>query len=120
MSNRSILEVVTGGFLETQEDWMSASQVRAFIFEDLILVWLDRHGQANGFEKDASPHKLTDFIFEKGDQFEAKWVAETASEEVRVRKYPWDVKRAQKVRGAWELMQACFQRTLSIIDFEGV
>lgn len=105
MLNPNILKVALGGFTDIQKDWMPASQVRAFIFEDPILVWLDHHGEKNGFQKDLSPHEFTDFIFEKGNQFETKWVAEMAPEAVQVCEHPWDVKSSEKVLQTWELMK---------------
>lgn len=33
-----------GGYMEIQEDWMPATQVRASVFEDPILVQLEHHG----------------------------------------------------------------------------
>lgn len=106
MSNPSILDIITGRYTEIQEDWMPASQVRAFILEDPILVWLDHHGGNNGFEKDSSRYEFTEFIFEKGNLFESKWVTEMASEAVRVCEHPWEVKSVQKVHETWELMKA--------------
>lgn len=104
MLNSNILKVALGGFTEIQEDWMPASQLRAFIREDPILVWLDHHGERNDFQKDSSPYEFIDFIFEKGNQFEAKWVSEMAPEAIRVCEHPWDVKLKEKVLQTWELM----------------
>lgn len=84
---------------------MPATQVRAFVLEDPILVWLDHHGEIQDFEKDSSDYEFTDFIFEKGNQFESKWVTEMVPEAVRVCGFPWEVKRVEKVRETWELMK---------------
>ena len=99
-------QIATGGLSEPGEDWMSASQVRGAAVGDPILVWLNYHGAAHGFEKDTSPYEFLDFIFEKGNQFEAKWVAEMAPEAVKVCRSWEDVRNPEKVRETWELMRA--------------
>ncbi|MCH8007996.1 MAG: hypothetical protein IIC91_03960, partial [Chloroflexi bacterium] len=100
------LQIATGGFSEPAADWMSASQVRGAASGDPILVWLNYHGTAHGFEKDTSPYDFLKFIFEKGNQFEAKWVAEMAPEEVKICQSWEDVRDPEKVRETWELMRA--------------
>ena len=64
MSFQSIIDLATGGFAEIQTDWMSATQVRAFMFEDPMLVWLDHHGEQQGFRKDTSDYDFIYFIFQ--------------------------------------------------------
>ena len=53
---------------------MPASQVAPFIFDDPAIVWLEHHGDAYGFQSDASPYDLGDFIAGKAHHFELKWL----------------------------------------------
>lgn len=100
-----LLEIVTAGHRQVPEDWMPASQVRAFIFEDPVIVWLQYHGVQYGFQPDTSPYEFLDFIGEKARQFEDKWIQEMAPDAVRVCTEPRDVRFAQKVKETFELMQ---------------
>ena len=54
MNIEDIFQRATSGFSQVPEDWMPATGTRAFVFEDPILVWLDFHGEANGFGEDAT------------------------------------------------------------------
>jgi hypothetical protein len=76
MNTEDVFQRATSGFSQVPEDWMPATGTRAFVFEDPILVWLGFHGEAKGFQKDSSPYEFTEFIFEKGRQFEDKWISE--------------------------------------------
>ena len=105
-TNANILRLATGDSTNIGDDWMPASQVRAFIFEDPILVWLEHHGEDNGFEKDTNPYDFADFIFEKGNQFERKWIEEMAPEAIQVCDHPWEARHSEKVEQTWELMRA--------------
>ena len=98
-------QIAIGGLSEPGADWMSASQLRG-LPADPILTWLHYHGEAVGFEKDESPYSFQEFIFEKGNQFEAKWVAEMAPEAVRICQSGADVRNWEKVRETWDLMRA--------------
>ena len=98
-------QIAIGGLSEPGADWMSASQVRSAGSGDPILAWLDSHGVANGFQKDESPYSFLDFIFEKGNQFEAKWVAEMAPDAVRVCESWQEVRNPEKVRETLDLMR---------------
>lgn len=88
------------------EDWMPATAVRAFVFDDPVLVWLDFYGEAHGFEKDSSPYEFTDFIFEKGRQFERKWISDIAPQAVRVCEEPYEARESSKFRQTLELIQS--------------
>ena len=55
------------------DEWVSASSTRNHVLDDPLLDWLDRHGEHQGFERDADPDERTDFltfIFRKGNEFE--------------------------------------------------
>ena len=60
-----------------REDWVSATKTRNYIFEDLILDWLNIHGVTKGFKKDEEYPgydgnlDFTKFLFQKGHDFEA-------------------------------------------------
>lgn len=106
MLNPSLLDIAIGNNQKAPFDWMSATQVRPFILEDLGAVWLKYHGEKHGLLPDKeSPYEFSNFIFEKGRQFEAKWVKEIAASAIRVCKEAYEVTSADKVRGTFELMQ---------------
>jgi len=105
MPNPDLIPVATGGHDEAPNDWMPASQVRPFIFEDPALVWLQYHGHKYGFKPDESRYGFLGFIGEKGRQFERKWTAELAPEAVWVCKEPYEVRAADKLRETVHLMQ---------------
>ncbi len=65
---------------DTKEDWLewvSATDTRNFLIEDPLLDWLKLYGEDNGFQPDAdlprydSRTDFTQFIFKKGNDFEA-------------------------------------------------
>ena len=105
MNKESLFAQATSGLSRVPNDWMPATATRAFVFEDPILVWLDFHGEALGFRKDASPYEFTEFIFEKGRQFEQKWISEMTPEAVRVCSHAFEVRQVDK-----------FHQTLDLID----
>jgi len=83
---------------------MPATGTRVFVFEDPILIWLDFYGEANGFQKDSSPYEFTEFIFEKGRQFEQKWISEMAPGAVRVCSNAYEARQLEKFRQTLELI----------------
>jgi uncharacterized protein len=96
----------TSGLLQIPEDWMPATATRALVFEDPVLIWLEYHGESNGFHKDSpSPYDFMTFIFEKGRQFENKWISEFAPDAVRVCSHAYEVRQVEK-----------FQQTLELIE----
>jgi len=105
MSNKSLFEIATAGYQQVPQDWMPATQVRPFIFEDPVVVWLEYHGNRYGFQPDTSPYEFLDFIAEKSRQFEEKWIKEVAPYAVVVCRKSYEVRSAEKVREALELMQ---------------
>lgn len=72
MSDHTLFETATAGHQKVPPDWMSATQVRPFIFDDPVVVWLQYHGKQHGFEPDTSPYEFLDFIGKKGREFEDK------------------------------------------------
>ena len=98
MSNQTRLELAIAGHEHVPPDWMSATRVRPFIFEDPAVVWLEYHGEKHGFLPDTSPYEFLDFIGEKGRQFEGRWVKEMAPNAIRVCAEAYDVRLADKVR----------------------
>ena len=83
---------------------MSASQVRPIMFDDPALVWLDYHGERNGFRPDESPYDFLTFIGEKGRQFQEKYTKEVLSGAVRVCEEGYEVRSADKLRETLALM----------------
>jgi len=104
MNIQSVFEQATSGLSRVPEDWMPATAPRAFIFEDPILAWLNFYGEAHGFQKDTSPYEFTEFIFEKGRQFERKWLSEVAPEAVRVCSQAYEVRDVEKFRQTLDLI----------------
>jgi hypothetical protein len=105
MPDQTSLEIAIGGHPQVPADWMPASQVCPIIFEDPALVWLEVHGAEYGFQPDTSPNEFGDFIAEKANQFEGKWLAEMAPGAVRVCSEPQEGRDARKVEQTFELMR---------------
>lgn len=105
MNKESVFEQATSGLPRVPEDWMPATGTRALVFEDPILVWLAIHGEAQGFQKDTSPYEFSEFIFEKGRQFEQKWISEMAPEAVRVCSHAYEVCDVSKFRQTLDLIE---------------
>lgn len=102
-SANSIIEIATGNHKEVPENWMPASGTRAFFFDDPGSVWLKYHGKEHGFKADESG--FLDFIFEKGRQFQDKWVKEVAKDAIVVCKEAYEVKNIAKVQETLELIK---------------
>ncbi len=98
MSDQTQLELAIGGHEQVPTNWMPATQVRPFVFDDPVLVWLQYQGKQHGFQPDTSPYEFLDFIGEKGKQFQGKWQKEVAPEAVYVCSEPHEVRSADKVR----------------------
>jgi hypothetical protein len=102
--NESSLETAIGGHPQVPPDWMPATQVGPFLLEDPALVWLEFHGAAHGFQPDTSPYEMPQFLAEKAQQFERKWLAEMAPGAVWVCAEPREGREAHKVEQTFELM----------------
>lgn len=105
MSLKAVLERAKSGMEAVPEDWMPATGTRALVFEDPMLVWLDFHGEANGFSRDESQYDFTEFIFEKGRRFEQKWIEEIAPAAIRVCEHPGDSRSQQPLARTLELLE---------------
>ncbi len=105
MTSGDRLEVALGGFDRVPADWMPATAIRPFVFDDPAIVWLEHHGTAHSFEPERSDYDFLDFIGQKGREFETKWTAEMAADAPRVCGEPWEVRTADKVRETTELMR---------------
>lgn len=99
------LENAVSEHKQVPEDWMSATQVSPFIFDDPGLVWLQYYGEKHGFQPDSSPYEFLDFISEKARQFEHKWRLEMAPQAEAVCTSAAEVRSADKVRQTFDLMQ---------------
>jgi uncharacterized protein len=99
------LETAIAGHQQAPADWMSASQVGAFIHGDPAIVWLEYHSAEHGFQPDTSPYAFGDFVAEKGRQFEGKWMRELAPNAVRVCAHAGEGRYADRVRETVQLMQ---------------
>lgn len=105
MSDKSLFEVATAGHHQVPRNWMPATRVRPFIFEDPVVVWLEYHGNRYGFQPDTSPYEFLDFIAEKSRQFEEKWIKEMASDAVVVCYKSYEARLAGKVRETIDLIR---------------
>ncbi len=105
MPDQPVVEIALGGRRQVPSDWMPASQVGPFIFDDPAIVWLEHHGAAYGFRPDASPDDLGDFIAAKAHQFERKWQREMAPGATQVCRSGAEARDAERVRQTFALMQ---------------
>ena len=105
MVEESALRIALGGQVQVPADWMPASQVRPFVVEDPVLVWLEYHGAQHGFQPDTLPYSFGDYLAEKGRQFERAWIQEVAPATPRVCTGAGDVLDARKVQETYALMQ---------------
>ena len=105
MSNQNLFERVTGGNEDIPADWMPATKVRPFVFEDPSIIWLEYHGKIYGFEPDKSPYDFLDFISEKAKQFENKWTEMITPEAIRICKEIYDVRSPDKVKETIEYLK---------------
>ena len=70
---------------EEWDDWISATATRNFAIQDPVLDWLNRYGEAAGFNRDKayprydSRTDFTEFIFAQGRRFEDAVVAHLQS-----------------------------------------
>ena len=64
----------TDGISQLSSAWITPSQLHALFHKDPGLIWLEHHGAAHGFVPDESAYAFSDFITEKGRQFEATWL----------------------------------------------
>lgn len=105
MSNHNILQIATGGYKEVPSDWMPATKVRPFLFQDPVIIWLDYYGEQHGFYPDKTLYDFVDFISKKGREFEYKWIKEIAPDAEMVCKNNFDVLSVEKVQETFELLQ---------------
>src|SRR5713226_5129714 len=106
MLKDELFQAATAGFGEIPTDWMPATAVRSFFFDDPAVVWLDYYGEQNGFKCDESPYDFLNFIGAKGRQFEEKWIRELATGAVVVCREGYEVRSAKKVRETIENIYA--------------
>lgn len=68
------------GYIDSTDQWISATQTRNYLLKDPILDWLQHYGESAGFKSDTSnsdydprmDHNL--FVFAKAKEFESKVV----------------------------------------------
>ena len=78
LDDRGVEQSPADGDRAAWKGWVSASKTRNWLRRDPLLDWLEVHGEAKGFEKDAevdaeppSPYDLRRLLFAKGNAFEA-------------------------------------------------
>ena len=54
------------------QDFISATKTKNYILDDPILDWLNLYGEQNGYKKNIQENKFSDFLKEKGLEFEEK------------------------------------------------
>lgn len=108
-ANRVNFDEATLGLKEVGADWMSASQVRYAIQDDLSLVWLNNYGKSHGFEKDDAGYSFLQFIGRKSREFEESWELRMCPSVVQVGLEPWYVRSAEYLAQTCELMEAGVQ-----------
>jgi hypothetical protein len=76
-SHQDRLTLVPASGERDWNQWVSATRTRNYVLEDTLADWLERYGEAHGFQRDEHApgyDKTTDFLdfmFEKGRAFEA-------------------------------------------------
>jgi predicted RecB family nuclease len=105
MPNRTSLTIAIGDHQQVPPDWMPATGAHPLVHGDPALVWLRYHGEKHGFRPDISPYEFLDYIAEKGQQFEDKWIKQLAPEAVQVCTHAYEVRSPDKVRETFALMQ---------------
>jgi uncharacterized protein len=103
---QTAIDTALAGHATVPDDWMPATQVRAFVFEDPGLVWLEHYGAAHGFQPESSPYGFLDFITQKSREFQNKWIEQFAPVAIPVCAKAYEVRSAAKVRRTFELMQS--------------
>jgi len=104
MPSQSPFKIATSSHQQVPLDWMPATQVRPFVFEDPAVIWLQYYGKKYDFQPDTSPYEFIDFIGKKGQQFEKKWIQKKAPGAVHVCSEASYIRSAKKVQETWELM----------------
>ena len=84
MKTNQLLEQATGGHATIGDDLMAASAIRPLIFDDPGLIWLDHHGEENGYNKDAGRYRLLPYLSKLGAEFEAAYIRHEAPGAVRL------------------------------------
>ena len=74
---------------------------------DPCLLWLQYHGKAHGFSKDAEDFSFLNFIGDLGRRFEEAWASSNCPEALRIIENDWDVRR---VDGVLQLVSALRDR----------
>ena len=54
------------------QDFISATKTKNYILDDPILDWLNLYGEQNGYKKNIQENKFSNFLKEKGLEFEEK------------------------------------------------
>jgi uncharacterized protein len=86
-------------------DWMSATGMRPFFYDDPALVWLKYHGKQYGYTPDTSEYSFLGFLARKGHEFEQAWLERMLPDAVTVCTDNRDVYRAERVRETLTLME---------------
>lgn len=92
--------------------WVSAAQTRNFMIDDPLLDWLNLYGDAAGFPRDSDLETydprtdFTQFIFQKGREFEAAVIShlEQSNPIIRIAENPGDIRDLEKAIETWEAM----------------
>ena len=105
MPESTILDRASAGASEVPADWLPVSQIRALVLQDPVLVWLEHHGAQHGFSPDKSPYDFSDFLFRKGNEFEAKWMQELAAEAITVCQEAFEVRSRHKLEETLGIIQ---------------
>jgi uncharacterized protein len=86
-------------------DWMSATGMRPFFYDDPVLIWLKYHGKQHGYTPDTSEYSFLGFLARKGYEFEQAWLERMLPDAVTVCTDNRDVYRAERVRETLTLME---------------
>ena len=106
-------KVVVPSSQEDWRDWVSATQTRNFLLQDLLSDWLNLYGEAHGFQKDPDVTgydirtDFTQFIFRKGREFEEAVLEhlKTLTNVVTIGQDRGDVRRQKKAEETFAAME---------------
>ena len=105
MDKKQILERATGGqdAIVDDDDLMPASGVRSLIFDDPGLLWLQHHGEGEGFQQDSGRYRLLPFLSKLGAEFEAAFIRHEAPHAVRLLQHCGEVRKKNLSKKPWSI-----------------
>ena len=107
MQKDKILERASGGQDAISDDskLMPASGVRSLIFDDPGLLWLEHHGEEEGYHKDSGRYRLLPFLSKLGAEFEEAYIRHEAPEAVRLLQHCGEMRKKESFEKTLEHLE---------------